>query len=202
MRECKQCKKELDSIYFLKPDGTNFYRLCPKCRELGRERNNRRRDAKNQQAKEHYEQYKQEVSKRNKEWRKNNKEKLRQYENSTARKQFHSQWVKTKRKEEPHRFIYYSAKHRAKKSGIPFDITHDDVINIYPIDGKCPILGLELQPNLGKTQDNSPSLDRLVPEKGYIKNNIIVISHRANRIKNNATLEELEKLVAFLKEAL
>jgi hypothetical protein len=43
------------------------------------------------------------------------------------------------------------------------------------------------------------SLDRIVPELGYVKGNIAVISNRANSLKSNATLEELERLCAWLK---
>ena len=38
---------------------------------------------------------------------------------------------------------------------------------------------------------NSPSLDKIIPAIGYIKGNIAVMSHKANTMKQNATLEEL-----------
>ena len=41
---------------------------------------------------------------------------------------------------------------------------------------------------------DSPSLDRIFPESGYTKGNVRVISWRANWIKNNSTIEEIEKL--------
>ena len=47
---------------------------------------------------------------------------------------------------------------------------------------------------------NSPSLDRLDNNKGYTKENISVISYKANRIKNDASFEEIEKLYLWLKE--
>ena len=45
--------------------------------------------------------------------------------------------------------------------------------------------------------DNSYSLDRIDSTKGYTIENLMVISNRANRIKNNASNEELEKINEF-----
>lgn len=56
--------------------------------------------------------------------------------------------------------------------------------------------------NVGKPEDNSPTLDRIIPELGYVKNNIIVISFRANRIKCNATIDELKKITNFYENLL
>jgi len=47
--------------------------------------------------------------------------------------------------------------------------------------------------------DNVPSVDRIDPTKGYIKGNVEVISWRANHLKNNATVEELEAIVNYMK---
>lgn len=50
--------------------------------------------------------------------------------------------------------------------------------------------------------NNSPTIDRINPKLGYIKGNVWVISNKANRFKNDATLEELELLVANLRRKL
>ena len=57
---------------------------------------------------------------------------------------------------------------------------------------KCPILGIPLIRNSGNQDNspNSPSLDRLIPEKGYIKSNVQFISFKANRIKNNGSPDQ------------
>jgi hypothetical protein len=198
MRICNTCRGEFNDSSFAKPNG-EYFKLCSLCRAHARQQNDRRKEAKSAQAKEYYQQYKNDISKKNKEYREKNKEKLRIYDSSLERKAFHKQWIHKKRQEDPCRFIYYSAKQRSKASGIIFDITKQDVVDIYPSDGKCPIFGMLLVTNVGKTKDDSPSLDRIVPEKGYVKGNIVVISHKANRIKNNATLVELESIVSFLK---
>lgn len=89
----------------------------------------------------------------------------------------------------PKKAILHGAKSRAKRDGLPFNIDEED-INI-PSD--CPILGIPIQKNIGSGwHNNSLSLDRINNSLGYIKGNVRVISNRANRIKCDATLEELE----------
>lgn len=81
----------------------------------------------------------------------------------------------------------YRAKYKAKKKGLPFNIEPSDII----IPDYCPVLGIKLEKNDQKQGDSSPSLDKIVPEKGYVKGNVRVISQRANLLKSNATVEEL-----------
>jgi hypothetical protein len=91
-----------------------------------------------------------------------------------------------------------SAKQRAKSRGLDFNIDASDI----DLPDKCPLLGIPLFSSYrgeSKTYDNSYSIDRIDPRKGYIKGNVWVISYKANRIKNDATLSELETLVKNLK---
>lgn len=83
---------------------------------------------------------------------------------------------------------YYSIRYRAKKNNLPFDLVPEDFIP----PNKCPILGIPLIRNSGNQDNspNSPSLDRLIPEKGYIKSNVQFISFKANRIKNNGSPDQ------------
>ena len=83
---------------------------------------------------------------------------------------------------------------RAKKQNIPFDIDINDVV----IPEICPILGIKLMPKRGLKKGyypDSPSLDRIIPNLGYIKGNVRVISARANLLKNDASLKELELIL-------
>ena len=98
----------------------------------------------------------------------------------------------------PEYLLYWSAQARARKKGLPFTIKMADI----HVPDTCPILGIPLQRQRGRggSTSNSPSLDQIVPGLGYVPENIQVISHRANTIKSNATLAELEALVAFLKQ--
>lgn len=85
----------------------------------------------------------------------------------------------------------------ARDKGLPFNLKLEDIV----IPSHCPVLGIELEFGKSSTEkswrDNSPSLDRIVPELGYVKENVIVVSYRANRIKNDATIEELQKVANF-----
>lgn len=91
--------------------------------------------------------------------------------------------------------MYTSAKRRAKLKNIPFNLDVEDII----IPQICPILKIPLVSNETYSKFNSPSLDRIFPEKGYVKDNIIVISLKANQIKNCSTIEELEQVYNFYK---
>lgn len=64
----------------------------------------------------------------------------------------------------------------------------------------CPILGIELDYYTNSRKENSPSFDRIDSSKGYTKDNVIIISWRANRIKNDGTAEEHQKIANFLKK--
>lgn len=88
--------------------------------------------------------------------------------------------------------LYHHAKNRAKIKNIVFTIEEKDVI----IPETCPVLDIPLSFD-GK--EMAPTLDRKINELGYIKNNVYVISKRANRLKSDATIHELEKIVQYMK---
>lgn len=95
--------------------------------------------------------------------------------------------------------IYNRLKNSAKKRNINFELTLTELNNLtYPIT--CPILGIPLRFNRNCLKDDSYSIDRIDSSKGYIIDNIIVISWKANRLKNNATSEELDKISKFYND--
>ena len=83
---------------------------------------------------------------------------------------------------------------RARHEGIDFDLDPEDI----KIPKVCPILGIPLHYR-NKRSDDSPSVDRIDPTLGYTKGNVVVVSWRANRIKSNASFEEIEKIYQFYK---
>lgn len=104
------------------------------------------------------------------------------------------------RRLDPVKHMVSLARARAKKRGIEFTITHEDVV----IPRVCPALGIELSFGLGKGEgqslaqrDGRASLDRVDNSKGYIPGNVVVVSYRANRVKSDASKTELLKIARF-----
>lgn len=63
------------------------------------------------------------------------------------------------------------------------------------------MLGIPLSPPAqGKHTNNTATVDRIDPAKGYTKDNVRIISWRANRLKSNATISELEAILCYMKE--
>ena len=40
-------------------------------------------------------------------------------------------------------------------------------------------------------------LDRIIPKKGYIQGNLVIVSDIVNRVKSDASLEDMEKILTF-----
>jgi hypothetical protein len=96
------------------------------------------------------------------------------------------------------KLIYNRLKNSAKRRNIEFTITPTDIDEIgIPIT--CPILGIPIYFHRNKVEDDSISFDRIDSSKGYSVGNLVVISHRANKLKSNATLNEMERIVNFYK---
>jgi len=96
----------------------------------------------------------------------------------------------------PQQMLWANAKKRARRYGVPFTITPEDIV----IPEVCPVFGTPLaRKRRGGPGPDSPTVDRVVPALGYIPSNIAVISCKANALKNRGTLEWFER---SLKEGL
>ena len=84
-------------------------------------------------------------------------------------------------------------KDRAKAKNVPWELTTDYLLKIYPNDNRCPIFGVTMV--WAGARENSPSLDRLVPDLGYVEGNVFWICWRANMIKSVGSSSE-HRLVA------
>lgn len=85
-------------------------------------------------------------------------------------------------------------KENAKKGKWEWEIEFDDII----WHDICPVFGIPISWVNSNRNENSPSLDRIDPTKGYIKGNVELMSWRANRIKNDGTSEEHRQIYEFM----
>lgn len=74
----------------------------------------------------------------------------------------------------------------------------EDIEAVWPEDNRCPVFGLRLRSNAGTVADDSPTLDRLDHAKGYTRDNIAVISMKANRAKSNCTAAQIKMLAKWM----
>ncbi len=78
------------------------------------------------------------------------------------------------------------ARCRARNRGLEFNLGSNDIV----IPDRCPALGCDWK-------NDVPSLDRIDDDKGYVPENIIVVSVRANRIRNTYSSKELRQVADF-----
>jgi hypothetical protein len=98
----------------------------------------------------------------------------------------------------PARVMLAAARHRAQKRGVPCTIKEHEIRELLRTTKVCPVLGIPLYRGMWAKSDNSPSLDAIKPDLGYVSGNVAIISYRANRIKADATPEELQKILDWL----
>lgn len=92
------------------------------------------------------------------------------------------------------RRTWYNLKKRAKDKGWPFTLLPRDI----SVPQTCPVLGIPIDFVIGDRRD-SPSIDRIDGKKGYVPENIKVISNRANALKSDASVEELEAVLHYVR---
>lgn len=90
-----------------------------------------------------------------------------------------------------------NAKNRAKKRQLDFDLTLKYLEDRMP--DQCPVLKLRIDYS-GKNKECCPSIDRIDNNKGYTKDNIRIISMRANAIKRDASVEEIAQILNYMRK--
>jgi hypothetical protein len=122
-----------------------------------------------------------------------------QYKNKTRaqyRKEYWAKnpdYLKNRRMNKPFNYLLQCIKNRSKTRNYECNLDVEYLKSIYPNNNKCPILNIKLvRSRNGNGQDNSPSLDRIDSNKGYIKGNVMFMCQLANRMKNNANIKQLK----------
>ena len=86
-----------------------------------------------------------------------------------------------------------NARARAKRDKVPFNLTIEYLETIAA--DECPIFHSKFVWGAsglgkGKTRDDTPQLDKIIPELGYVVGNVAFISGKANKMKDNGTMQE------------
>lgn len=141
---------------------------------------------------------------RNRKWRKANPEKARGYQREYCKKNPEKARDQRRRANKKQvstlpgymkRAALY-AHHRSKKKNIVFDISAQDLVDIFnEQNGLCAISGMPLDwQTFGKGR--SPltcSIDRINPKVGYIRSNLRLVCMQINTMKTDLTDKELRK---------
>ena len=95
--------------------------------------------------------------------------------------------------------LFNLSKRRAIKNNLSFDLTKEYIKSIFPKDNKCPITGKEFKYGINN-RNYTPSIDKIDPKKGYIKGNVVIISHITNALKGEIDdIEIFKKIYEFYK---
>lgn len=92
--------------------------------------------------------------------------------------------------------------HTAKKKGVPVGFNSAAEMAAYVMSiatDKCPVFGVAFAERGKGFNRWSPSIDKVDPSLGYVRGNIQVISMMANRMKQDATPEQLHQFADWIK---
>lgn len=111
-----------------------------------------------------------------------------------AHKEYFRDYERASRRKDPTGYLLKTAKQRVKKKNLDFDIVSTD---ISPLPKYCPALGIEIKYGQTVCSGASPSIDRIDNNKGYVRGNVVVVSRKANAMKNDGSVDDLRRLLAF-----
>lgn len=95
------------------------------------------------------------------------------------------------------KYFIQNKKKAVIREGIEWDLDEKFLEELFT--GVCPVFGCPIHLG-GREEDCKAELDRLIPSKGYVKGNVRWISRRANRIKSDASIDEIKKILKYMEE--
>jgi hypothetical protein len=98
-----------------------------------------------------------------------------------------------------------NAKMRAAKRGLQFDLTPEDVVEMYNDQkGMCYWFNVPMQwrDDVGPRNPMIPTIDRADNTRGYVRSNCILACWGANAAKGSCDLESWEEFLDFLRAGL
>jgi len=142
------------------------------------------------------------------EYRKNNLDKIKARCKERYKRDKNKYSSLNRRLKDPIKYRAWEIRHgvvnRKRLNGIEYD---KDIFNSKLLEKKlreletCPCCGCSFKflSNDGNRNMRTPSVDRIDSTKGYIEGNITFICCKCNLMKNDASIEDLEKLILWLR---
>ena len=146
-------------------------------------------------SKKYYQDNKESILIQQKNYRADNKEKVRDMKRKYRRNYFNIM----KYTDISMSFLSYKIG-KMKASTKDVTLTAEELLELIPKDLKCPVFGTKFSFGKGhnwKYKQNSMSVDRIDNNKGYNKDNLVIVSFKANAMKSSATLKELYQVADF-----
>jgi len=101
--------------------------------------------------------------------------------------------------------LAYMAKNRAKSKNLPYNITGPYLIKLWESsNGICALTGQPFDLSSwgahGQVNPQAPSVDRIIPNLGYVKGNVRLVTYHMNIALSDFGIEEFEKLIKHYQE--
>lgn len=99
------------------------------------------------------------------------------------------------KRKDPVRDLIRGAKAMSKQRGLKFTITRDDI----ELTKFCPCCDKEMIVKYeGRQTDDTPTLDRVKNDLGYIKGNVVIICWKCNQMKHKGTASEHRAIADYI----
>lgn len=173
---CKKCKIYKEYSEYDSNSKGNKLNFCKSCLKERRNKNkdeynkrrNLRRKSSNTKTLDNIKRYQK---------LKEDPEKYKEYLNRVKEYNKKNWWI----------YILSRLKRRANSLNLPFNLTKEDLILV----DVCPILEIPISLN-NENKLHCISWDRIIPELGYVKGNVKAISLKANIMKSDCSIDEIE----------
>src|SRR5690242_5681781 len=89
-----------------------------------------------------------------------------------------------------------SLKTKSLKQSIPFDLTSSFLEELYEDQlGLCHYTGMPMRLDSSEMEPDSLSVDKVDPQKGYVRDNVVLCTSFANTLKGTKTVNEFKSLL-------
>jgi hypothetical protein len=119
------------------------------------------------------------------------------WHSTPGKAKFWNSYYRDRRDTHPEEWMLHAARQRATKRHRPFEIEKSDILAVWPVSNRCVDCGTEM---VVRTRC-APSLDEIVPGRGYTPTNISVICKLCNTHKSDSSLEWFERVAARIRRA-